>query len=178
MFKIRISHTTHQSLASNINLTRQLYLDPPNVNFVLDFAYMYGGIKEDGVRHLVNFDVTTIITGAQLVMIKDDIIYEVTKNKYLKECATKSDTLQNEYKNKQILTKKGIITVNIPPPPNTPPPILPNEFRINQNSKENGAPSSKINCCKEPNYERYEHNIRSYKQTHLNNAKITKESRV
>ena len=80
MFKIRISHTTHASLASNINLTHQLYLDPPTVKFVLDYAYMYGGIKAEGVRHLVTWDITTIITGAQIVMIKDDIIYEVTKN--------------------------------------------------------------------------------------------------
>jgi hypothetical protein len=134
MFKIRISHTTHASLASNINLTRHLYLDPPNVKFVLDYSYMYGGIKAAGVKQLVTWDITTIITGAQIVMIKDDIIYEVTKTKYLKECVPKTDIMRNEdknkNKNKRILTKQGVITINIPPPPLTPPPRLPYEHRI------------------------------------------------
>lgn len=152
MFKIRISHTTHQSLASNINLTRQLYIDPPNVKFVLDYAYMYGGIKADGVNKLVTLNANSIVTGAQIVMIKDDIIYEVTKNKYIKECDSKTDFMQNEYKNKQILTKKGVINVNIPPPPNTPPPILPHELRVNHRRRlKKDDRLSKINCCQNPN---------------------------
>ena len=164
MFKIRISHTTHQSLASNINLTRQLYIDPPNVKFVLDFAYMYGGIKEEGVRHLVNFDVTTIITGAQMVMIKDDIIYEVTKAKYLKECVPKTDIVY--HKNKKVLTKKGVINVNIPPPPNIPPPRLPHENKLIQHSKRKDDRRLKINCRQGENCWRHKQGICSYQHNH------------
>jgi hypothetical protein len=121
-FKIRISHTTHASLASNINLVSNLYLEHPNINFVMDYADVYGGIKEEGIMHIVSCDITTIITGAQLVMIMNGIIYEVTKTRFLEECMPKTDIIQNAYKNKtkQILTKKGVMNVNIPttPPPN------------------------------------------------------------
>ena len=146
MFKIRISHTTHQSLASNINLTRQLYLDPPNIKFVLDYSYMYGGIKEAGVKQLVTWDVSTIITGAQLVMIVDDVIYEVTKTKYLKECVPKTDTKHQTIRNKKILTKQGLVTFNIPPPPTKPPPKLPTDQRIIQHVKKKGDRRGQIEC--------------------------------
>ena len=82
--------------------------------------------------HIVSCDITTIITGAQLVMIMNGIIYEVTKTRFLEECMPKTDIIQNAYKNKtkQILTKKGVMNVNIPPPPTTPPPRFPPNQRI------------------------------------------------
>ena len=165
MFKIKISHTTHASLASNINLTRHVFLDPPNIKFILDYTDFFGGIKEEGLRQLVTCDVTTIITGAQMVMIKDDIIYEVTKTKYLKECLPKTDTMQNEYKdkNKRILTKKGVIDVIIPPPPTTPPPRLPPELRLIQHHKRKSDRRLKINCRQGENCWRHKQGICSYR---------------
>ena len=50
----------------------------------------------------------------------DDIIYEVTKTKYLKECVPKTDTKHQTVEIK-ILTKQGSVTFNIPPPPLNPP---------------------------------------------------------
>ena len=57
-------------------------------------------IKEEGIMHIVSCDITTIITGAQLVMIMNGIIYEVTKTRFLEECMPKTDIIQNAYKNK------------------------------------------------------------------------------
>ena len=159
MFKIRISHTTHQSLASNINLTRQLYLDPPNVKFVLDYSYMYGGIKEAGVKQLVTWDVKTIITGAQLVMIADDIIYEVTKTKYLKECVPKTEIVHK----KKVLSKTALSSLKIPPPPTKPPPRLPLDQRIIQHAKKKGDRRSQIECREGLNCWRNKQGICSYR---------------
>ena len=161
MFKIRISHTKPQSLASNINLTRQLYIDPPNIKFILDNSDMYGGIKATGVKQLVNCDVTTIITGAQLVMIADDVIYEVTKNKYIKECVPKTEIVHK----KKVLSKSALSSIKIPPPPTKPPPRLPVDQRIIQHAKKKGDRRSQIECREGLNCWRNKQGICCYKHT-------------
>jgi len=94
----------------------------------MDYADVYGGIKEEGIMHIVSCDITTIITGAQLVMIMDGIIYEVTKTRFLEECMPKTDNIQHT--KRKVLTKNGVVTFNIPPPPTTPPPRFPPNQRI------------------------------------------------
>ena len=98
VFKLKISHTTHSSLASNINITKNLYLDPPNIKFVLDYTDSYGDISEEGVRKLVEPNVTSIITGARIVMISNGIISEVTKSKYLEELSPQREITHEKIK--------------------------------------------------------------------------------
>ena len=162
VFKLKISHTTHSSLASNINITKNLYLDPPNIKFVLDYTDSYGDISEEGVRKLVEPNVTSIITGARIVMISNGIISEVTKSKYLEELSPQREITHEKIK--QVLTNKGQIT--IPPPPTTPPPRLPYERRLIQHVKRNGDKRASIECRQGINCWRNKKGICSYKHIH------------
>ena len=162
VFKLKISHTTHSSFASNINITKNLYLDPPNIKFVLDYTDSYGDISEEGVRKLVEPNVTSIITGARIVMISNGIISEVTKSKYLEELSPQREITHEKIK--QVLTNKGQIT--IPPPPTTPPPRLPYERRLIQHVKRNDDKRANIECRQGINCWRNKKGICSYKHPH------------
>lgn len=159
-FKIRVSHTTHSCLASNINLTKNLYIAPPNFKFILDYTDTYGDINEQGLRLLVEPCVTSIITGARLVKIVDGTIFEVTKSRFLDDCAPKQEVPKE--KHTQILTNHGIINITIPPPPNTPPPRLPQNIRLIQHAKKKADRRSKIACREGEDCWRHKKDICSY----------------
>ena len=98
-------------------------------------------------------------------MIKDGIIYDIIKTRYLQECIPKTDIIQNACKHKRILTNQGIINVNIPPPPLTPPPRLPSELRIIQHVKRKSDRRQKIECRLGRDCWRHKKGICSYKHT-------------
>ena len=160
-FKIRISHTTHGCLASNINLTKYLYIEPPDIKFILDHSDIYGDISEAGVRKIIEPNVTTIILGARLVKIVDDVIYEVMKKKFIEEVKPTSATFQ-----KTVGTKGGgSVTFNIPPPPTSPPPRLPPNLRLIQHAKKRGDRRAKILCREGNRCWRHKQGICSYLHT-------------
>ena len=150
MFKIRISHSTHTCLASNINLSQNLYLDPPNAIFVQEHADIYGDINEEGVRKLVLPEITSIITGACLVIISDGIISKVSKAKFIEECIPKNKIPKE--KNTQILTNNGVINITIPPPPSKPPPRLPQNVRLIHQAKQKNAGRVKLSSQASNNF--------------------------
>ena len=160
-FKIRVSHTTHSSLASNINPTKYLYIKIPDFKFILDYAEIYGEIKEEGIRKLVEPAVTTIIVSAKIVLIEDGFIFEVTKNKFIKDCEPKIP-IEVE-KQRTVHTRNGIINLTIPPPPKTHPPRLSHDVRIIQHAKKNGDRRSTIICRNGNNCWRKTQGICSYK---------------